>query len=150
MHCEQYSPQDSGHTLNLYLRFAIYWNWKIFTKHEHLFFYYNLKHDNLPEYFISFSPVYHFRNSKFLTPSLAHEYIKLTFRYQLPSILNHYIVHGIATTHTTEVRDIGDILTNVQNIPIHVFKSIIKSLLLSEYSYICTLSDYYLYNVNNS
>ena len=59
-------------------------------------------------------------------------------------------VHGIATTHTTEVRDIGDILTNVQNIPIHVFKSIIKSLLLSEYSYICALSDCYICNVNNS
>jgi len=121
-------------------------------------FYHNLKHNNLPKYFTSFNPVYSngnslysFRNPKFTTPPCAHEYIKQTFRYQLPSILNHYIVHEIANTKTTElVRDIGNILTNVQNIPINVFKSIIKSLLLSEYAYICTLSDCYICNGNNS
>ena len=119
-------------------------------------FYHNLKHENLPEYFTSFNPVYSsgnsvytFRNPQFTTVSFSHEYIKLTFRYQLPSILNHYIVHGIANTNTTEAKDIGNILTNVQNIPINGFKSIIKSLLLSEYAYICTLSNCYICNVNN-
>ena len=90
-------------------------------------FYHNLKHNNLPEYFASFNPeysngnsVYSFRNPNFTTPSLAHEYIKLTFRYQSPSILNHYFVYEIANTNTTEVRDIGNILINVQNIPMNI------------------------------
>ena len=114
-------------------------------------FYHNLKQNKLPDYFTNFNPVfsngnsiYSFRNPKFLSLTFSHEYVKFTLRYQLPVLLNHYSVHE--NRNNKEIRDICNILTNIDNIPLHVFKSRMKSLLLSEYSYICILSDCYVCN----
>jgi len=123
-----------------------------------LLFYHNLKHNALPIYFTSFNPMYSngnilysFRSPKYITPSFAHEYIKVTLRYQLPNLLNHYIVNNeIANGYITEVNDISNILTNVERIPLNVCKRIIKSLFISKYSYICTISDCYVCKCDNS
>ena len=95
--------------------------------------------------------LYSFRNPKYIIPSFAHEYIKLTLRYQLPNLLNNYIINTeITNGYITEVNDIGNILTNVERIPLTVCKRIVKSLLISEYSYICNITDCYVCNCNNS
>ena len=67
--------------------------------------------------------------------------------------LDNYIIHvnyEITNGYITEVNDIGTILTNVERIPLTVCKRIVKSLLISEYSYICNISECYVCKCDSS
>ena len=77
----------------------LYLNSMTYTKL--LIFYHELLNNNTSSNFLNFKPTiskanerYIIRSPKYILPSHNHEYIKLTCRYQLPSVLNQYNANG--------------------------------------------------------
>ena len=115
-----------------------------------LTFYHKLKHFTISNNFNDFIPVcshgserYPIRNPKLLTPSYNHEYIKLTCRYQLPSLLNSYlIVHQ--NENAGHRASLSLVIKNVESIPLSLYKKIIKNNFISEYSNDCNIFNCYI------
>ena len=122
-----------------------------------LVFYHNLLLQSTPNHFNSFTPSYStgnlrypIRDPKFKLPSHSHEYTKLTCRYQLPSLLNMYILSDRATDKTGEEVNFSNLLRNSRNIPKHTFKKLLKSHYISEYSTACRVQNCYICQNRNS
>ena len=112
-------------------------------------FYHKLVHNELPAYFSSFKPShslgnerYQFRAPKYETPIHEHEFIKSTCRYQLTTVLNHTIIPEISS-RTNEERYISNIILNTSTMSLNNFRTMIKTHLLSRYSYICSIPNCY-------
>ena len=85
-------------------------------------------HNVLPQYFLSFIPChsigndrYQVRHQTFVITKYKHVFIKLTFRCQLPLLLNNFIPN-----HTDDT-PISNLLNNIHNIPLVSYKCITKS-----------------------
>jgi len=111
-----------------------------------LTFYHNMLHSNISNNFTNFLPKfsigntrYPIRSPKYLLPTYKHEYIKLTCRYQIPLILNSYMLpdHDITSY-------MSDLLQNVEHIPLKLFKRNVKTYFLSTYSEICKITHCYI------
>ena len=74
-----------------------------------LIFYHKLLNNNTPSNFLNFKPTiskanerYIIRSPTYILPSHNHEYIKLTCRCQLPSLLNKYNATGNDTKNNMD------------------------------------------------
>ena len=111
-----------------------------------LTFYHNMLHKNISNNFTNFLPKYSngstrypIRCPKYLLPPHKHDYIKLTCRYQIPLILNSYMLPVLDDSSY-----ISNLLRNAEHIPLNLFKKHIKSYFLSTYSYKCNIPHCYI------
>ena len=79
---------------------------------------------------------YTIRSPKYILPSHNHDYIKLTCRYQLPSLLNQYNAEN-NMDHNSSPNPIKTIITMF----LKQFKTLIKFPNLSLYSNVCNIKN---------
>ena len=111
-----------------------------------LIFYHKLMNNNTSSNFLNFKPTiskanerYIIRSPKYILPSHNHEYIKLTCRYQLPSLLNQYSANGNDADNDMEHISSPNPIKTVHTKSLKQYKTLFKFQYLSYYSNICSI-----------
>ena len=79
---------------------------------------------------------------KYTLPSHNHEYIKLTCRYQLPSLLNQYNATGNDAENNMDHNASPNPIKTVNTKSLKQFKTLLKFQYLSLYSNVCNIKNY--------
>ena len=116
-----------------------------------LIFYHKLMNNNTSSNFLNFKPTiskanerYIIRSPKYILPSHNHEYIKLTCRYQLPSLLNQYSANGNDADNDMEHISSPNPIKTVHTKSLKQYKTLFKFQYLSYYSNICSIKKCYI------
>ena len=116
-----------------------------------LTFYHKIANNNTSINFVNYKPAhsvgnvrYSIRSPKFVLPLHRHEFYRLTCRYQLPSLLNKYILPDLNEDCNNTY--ISDLIKNVSFVTLNQFKSSIKSFFITNYSYLCRIENCYVCN----
>ena len=79
--------------------------------------------------------------SKITTPIFSDDYISKTRKYRLPALLN------LIKNNSENSAKIKEDITNVENLTLLKFKSIIHSHMIEMYSYYCNILNCYIWQV---
>ena len=116
-----------------------------------LTFYHKIANNNTSINFVNYKPAhsvgnvrYSIRSPKFVLPLHRHEFYRLTCRYQLPSLLNKYILPDLNEDCNNTY--ISDLIKNVSFVTLNQFKSSRKSFFITNYLYLCRIENCYVCN----
>ena len=116
-----------------------------------LIFYHKLLNNNTSTNFLNFKPTisnenerYIIRSPKYILPSHNHDYIKLTCRYQLPSLLNQYNANDNDAENNMDHISIPNPIKTVNTKSLKQYKTLFKFHYLSLYSNICYINKCYI------
>ena len=135
------SASHNAHTEPLFKIFNILKLRDIFN-YRLLTFYYNLRHNKVPHYIVTFIPNtsrainrYPIRQARLQPPLYVHENIPITCKHRLPVYLN--------TTNSSN-NELTLIISILNKISLSSYKNRINIYLLESYSYYCVIPNCYI------
>ena len=116
-----------------------------------LIFYHKLLNINTASNFLNFKPEiskanerYIIRSPKYILHSHNHEYIKLTCRYHLPSLLNQYNANDNDAENNMDDISSPNPIKTINTKSLQQYKTLFKFHYLSLYSNICNIKQCYI------